>query len=205
MTGKEKLSASGRWILLRLVMAFYLLPFPLLSEPLKRMIRDLSDKDILFRKVNTGVRWEDVSKTFYIGNDLDDLSTTKVSLPQNEKIHGFSLTDDTLFVSVAAKTSEEDQQNPYIESFDLETGKSIKKRSLSAPLYSITTNDSDQLCGFSVSIFKMYSIKEPLEEIRLGDTLIHGEFYKIFPDKDSFLIVIYGFDDPPEFWKVIAK
>lgn len=69
MTGKEKLSASGRWILLRLVMAFYLLPFPLLSEPLKRMIRDLSDKDILFRKVNTGVRWEDVSKTFYIGND----------------------------------------------------------------------------------------------------------------------------------------
>lgn len=24
MTGKEKLSASGRWILLRLVMAFYL-------------------------------------------------------------------------------------------------------------------------------------------------------------------------------------
>ena len=49
MTGKEKLSASGRWILLRLVMAFYLLPFPLLSEPLKRMIRDLSDKDILFR------------------------------------------------------------------------------------------------------------------------------------------------------------
>ena len=33
------------------------------------MIRDLSDKDILFRKVNTGVRWEDVSKTFYIGND----------------------------------------------------------------------------------------------------------------------------------------
>ena len=158
MTGKEKLSASGRWILLRLVMAFYLLPFPLLSEPLKRMIRDLSDKDILFRKVNTGVRWEDVSKTFYIGNDLDDLSTTKVSLPQNEKIHGFSLTDDTLFVSVAAKTSEEDQQNPYIESFDLETGKSIKKRSLSAPLYSITTNDSDQLCGFSVSIFKMYSI-----------------------------------------------
>ena len=154
---------------------------------------------------NTGVRWEDVSKTFYIGNDLDDLSTTKVSLPQNEKIHGFSLTDDTLFVSVAAKTSEEDQQNPYIESFDLETGKSIKKRSLSAPLYSITTNDSDQLCGFSVSIFKMYSIKEPLEEIRLGDTLIHGEFYKIFPDKDSFLIVIYGFDDPPEFWKVIAK
>lgn len=62
-----------------------------------------------------------------------------------------------------------------------------------------------QLCGFSVSIFKMYSIKEPLEEIRLGDTLIHGEFYKIFPDKDSFLIVIYGFDDPPEFWKVIAK
>ena len=76
--------------------------------------------------------------------DLDDLSTTKVSLPQNEKIHGFSLTDDTLFVSVAAKTSEEDRQNPYIESFDLETGKSIKKRSLSAPLYSITTNDSDQ-------------------------------------------------------------
>lgn len=69
MTEKEKLSASGRWILLRLVMAFYLLPFPLLSEPLKRMIRDLSDKDILFRKVNTGVRWEDVSKTFYIGND----------------------------------------------------------------------------------------------------------------------------------------
>jgi len=51
----------------------------------------------------------------------------------------------------------------------------------------------------------MYSIKEPLEEIRLGDTLIHGEFYKIFPDKDSFLIAIYGFDDPPEFWKVIAK
>ena len=148
---------------------------------------------------------EKSSVTFYIGNDLDDLSTTKVSLPQNEKIHGFSLTDDTLFVSVAAKTSEEDQQNPYIESFDLETGKSIKKRSLSAPLYSITTNDSDQLCGFSVSIFKMYSIKEPLEEIRLGDTLIHGEFYKIFPDKDSFLIVIYGFDDPPEFWKVIAK
>ena len=47
MTEKEKLSASGRWILLRLVMAFYLLPFPLLSEPLKRMIRDLSDKDIL--------------------------------------------------------------------------------------------------------------------------------------------------------------
>lgn len=75
-------------------------------------------------------------------------------MPQNEKIHGFSLTDDTLFVSVAAKTSEEDQQNPYIESFDLETGKSIKKRSLSAPLYSITTNDSDQLCGFSVSILK---------------------------------------------------
>lgn len=148
---------------------------------------------------------EKSSVTFYIGNDLDDLSTTKVSLPQNEKIHGFSLTDDTLFVSVAAKTSEEAQQNPYIESFDLETGKSIKKRSLSAPLYSITTNDSDQLCGFSVSIFKMYSIKEPLEEIRLGDTLIHGEFYKIFPDKDSFLIVIYGFDDPPEFWKVIAK
>lgn len=115
---------------------------------------------------------EKSSVTFYIGNDLDDLSTTKVSLPQNEKIHGFSLTDDTLFVSVAAKTSEEDQQNPYIESFDLETGKSIKKRSLSAPLYSITTNDSDQLCGFSVSIFKMYSIKEPLEEIQLGDTLI---------------------------------
>ena len=69
---------------------------------------------------------EKSSVTFYIGNDLDDLSTTKVSLPQNEKIHGFSLTDDTLFVSVAAKTSEEDQQNPYIESFDLETGKSIK-------------------------------------------------------------------------------
>ena len=99
---------------------------------------------------------EKSSVTFYIGNDLDDLSTTKVSLPQNEKIHGFSLTDDTLFVSVAAKTSEEDQQNPYIESFDLETGKSIKKRSLSAPLYSITTNDSNQLCGFSASIFKMY-------------------------------------------------
>ena len=77
-------------------------------------------------------------------------------MPQNEKIHGFSLTDDTLFASVAAKTSEENQQNPYIESFDLETGKSIKKRSLSAPLYSITTNDSDQLCGFSASIFKMY-------------------------------------------------
>lgn len=51
----------------------------------------------------------------------------------------------------------------------------------------------------------MYSIKEPLEEIQLGDTLIHGDFYKIFPDKDSFLIVIYGFDDSPEFWKVIAK
>ena len=126
-------------------------------------------------------------------------------MPQNEKIHGFSLTDDTLFASVAAKTSEEDQQNPYIESFDLETGKSIKKLSLSAPLYSITTNDSNQLCGFSASIFKMYSIKEPLEEIQLGDTLIHGDFYKIFPDKDSFLIVIYGFDDSPEFWKVIAK
>lgn len=126
-------------------------------------------------------------------------------MPQNEKIHGFSLTDDTLFASVAAKTSEENQQNPYIESFDLETGKSIKKLSLSAPLYSITTNDSNQLCGFSASIFKMYSIKEPLEEIQLGDTLIHGDFYKIFPDKDSFLIVIYGFDDSPEFWKVIAK
>ncbi len=93
-------------------------------------------------------------------------------MPQNEKIHGFSLTDDTLFASVAAKTSEENQQNPYIESFDLETGKSIKKLSLSAPLYSITTNDSNQLCGFSASIFKMYSIKEPLEEIQLGDTLI---------------------------------
>lgn len=67
MTGKEKLSASGRWILLRLVMAFYLLPFPLLSEPLKKMVRNLSDRDILFRKVNEGVYWEDVSKTFYIG------------------------------------------------------------------------------------------------------------------------------------------
>ena len=95
-------------------------------------------------------------------------------MPQNEKIHAFSLTDDTLFASVAAKTSEENQQNPYIESFDLETGKSIKKLSLSAPLYSITTNDSNQLCGFSASIFKMYSIKEPLEEIQLGDTLIHS-------------------------------
>lgn len=31
------------------------------------------------------------------------------------------------------------------------------------------------------------------------------EHYKIFPEKDSFLIVIYGFDNPPEFWKVIAK
>ena len=71
--------------------------------------------------------------------------------------------------------------------------------------FGISRIDSNQLCGFSASIFKMYSIKEPLEEIRLGDTLIHGEFYKIFPDKDSFLIVIYGFDDPPEFWKVIAK
>lgn len=67
MTGKEKLSASGRWILLRLVMACYLFPFPLLSEPLKKMVRNLSDRDILFRKVNEGVYWEDVSKTFYIG------------------------------------------------------------------------------------------------------------------------------------------
>ena len=67
MTGKEKLSASGRWILLRVVMVFYLLPFPLLSEPLKKMVRNLSDRDILFRKVNEGVYWEDVSKTFYIG------------------------------------------------------------------------------------------------------------------------------------------
>lgn len=33
---------------------------------------------------------EKSSVTFYIGDDLDDLSTTKVSLPQNEKIHGFS-------------------------------------------------------------------------------------------------------------------
>lgn len=84
---------------------------------------------------------EKSSVTFYIGDDLDDLSTTKVSLPQNEKIHGFSLTDDTLFASVAAKTSEENQQNPYIESFDLETGKSIKKLSLSAPLYALDKND----------------------------------------------------------------
>lgn len=67
MTEKEKLSASGRWILLRVVMVFYLLPFPLLSEPLKKMVRNLSDRDILFRKVNEGVYWEDVSKTFYIG------------------------------------------------------------------------------------------------------------------------------------------
>ncbi len=51
MTEKEKLSASGRWILLRVVMVFYLLPFPLLSEPLKKMVRNLSDRDILFRKV----------------------------------------------------------------------------------------------------------------------------------------------------------
>ena len=51
MTEKEKLSASGRWILLRLVMAFYLFPFPLLSEPLKKMVRNLSDRDILFRKM----------------------------------------------------------------------------------------------------------------------------------------------------------
>ena len=55
MTGKEKLSASGRWILLRVVMVFYLLPFPLLSEPLKKMVSNLSDRDILFRKVNEGV------------------------------------------------------------------------------------------------------------------------------------------------------
>lgn len=44
MTGKEKLSASGRWILLRLVMAFYLLPFPLLSEPLKKMVSFVQTK-----------------------------------------------------------------------------------------------------------------------------------------------------------------
>lgn len=67
--GRKNMTASCRWILLRVVMVFYLLPFPLLSDPLKRMIRDLADKDILFRKVNTGVRWEDVSKTFYIGTD----------------------------------------------------------------------------------------------------------------------------------------
>lgn len=44
MTGKEKLSASGRWILLRLVMAFYPLPFPLLSEPLKKMVSFVQTK-----------------------------------------------------------------------------------------------------------------------------------------------------------------
>lgn len=36
----------------------------------------------------------------------------------------------------------------------------------------IYANIFNQLCGFSASIFKMYSIKEPLEEIQLGDTLI---------------------------------
>lgn len=138
--------------------------------------------------------------TFCVGTNSG--TTNRISLPEGRKIHGFDVTGDTLIVSLAA--DEMDLNKPAgILTYDLITGEPILElEDRSPPLYSISANEYEQMCGFSQSTLKFYTLREQVEKITTNTSTVSGEFYKILSNDNDFLVVTYGFETPPKVWLI---
>lgn len=146
---------------------------------------------------------ENSSVTFYVGDaSKENIKIKKIPLLPGKKIHGFSTTENTLFVSVSEDIGELKQMNPYIESFDIKTGISQNVFQLSSAFYNITASD-DMLCGFSLFRLIVFEIADiSLKQVELDNTLIHGDFYEVYPYKNTFLVVAYDFTSSPSMWLI---
>lgn len=143
---------------------------------------------------------KDSCVTFYVGHGTE--TPIKISLPEDRKIHGFDLNEKYLAVSIAEGSSSKTYP-PQIEVFDLQTGKlRFVEESISLPLYFISLTDNNKMCGFYFSIFKAFNIDNSITEINLDTSAIQGSFFKIFSDNNQFLIVAYGYDVEPKFWRL---
>lgn len=143
---------------------------------------------------------EESKVTFCVGTS--DGKTNRIALPEGRKIHGFDVTKDKLFVALAADETDLTITSG-IQVFDLKTGQLIFEQTDQVPwLYAISANEYGQICGFSNSMLKMYTLQDQLEEYEVDFTDISGSFFKILSDEDDFLVATYGFNKSPEFWIV---
>lgn len=129
----------------------------------------------------------------------------RISLSEGRKIHGFDVTGETLIVSLAADKTNLNHMTG-IQIFDLNTGEPISEQiDRASPLCSISVNEYDQMCGFSSSALKLYTLQDQVEEIIADTSAVSGEFFKILSDEKNFLAAAYGFDKNPKFWVVFSN
>lgn len=136
--------------------------------------------------------------TFYVG--MSDGTETQISLPTGRKIHGFDLTKNELFVSLAGDGASSDS-GTGIQIFDLRTGELLSEQMRKAmPIYSISANEYNQICGVRDFVLQYYTWGDRIEEITVNTSDISGGFFKILSYDKKFLVATYGYDKNPEFW-----
>lgn len=162
---------------------------------------DYISDDFKASKNSYGYAIGDAGKvTFCVGTSAG--LTNQISLPEGKRIHGFDVTDEMLIVSLAADKTDLDGLAGILI-FNLATGEPILENVDSAdPLYSISVNEHNQMCGFCKSTLQLYTLQDRIEEIPADTSTVSGGFFKILSNGSNFLVATYGYNKRPEFWVV---
>ncbi len=144
---------------------------------------------------------QDPAVVFYVVQ-ADDLSTPfPVVLSAGEKIHGFTVNDEVLYVSVTESEGGKGE-TPCVKTADLKTGQWLDALSMDLPLYRITANEENEICGFQYSTFCLYRVDGALHKESLGDTLIQGDFGAVFSWGERFLVALDRMEGSPRVWLI---
>ena len=143
--------------------------------------------------------------TFYYGT-ADGTALQEFSLPQGEKIYGFSLAGNALLVSLAPAAEDNGRLRGVLAQFDPTTGQQINCTALDGPLYNLSVNQNGQISGFIFSVFHVFSL--PLKSSSISkQSSVSGDFYRIYPGTTDFLVQIYGYSisERPTLWQVMTS
>ena len=137
--------------------------------------------------------------TFYYGT-ADGTALQEFSLPQGEKIYGFSLAGNALLVSLAPAAEDSGRLRGVLAQFDPATGQQTGCTALDGPLYNLSVNQNGNIGG---SVFSVFQILSPTGEPTAAQSSVTGTLAHIYPGVNNFLIQIDG-DTPerPALWQV---